>query len=811
MKKDKFITDFEDIPTPRQKMPHLSLEERKLNFKEVELGFTEEIALKETSRCLSCRRCIGCGLCLAECDQQAIVYDQKESYTTLEVDSIVVAAGAESFDARKKPELGYRYYPDVITSMELERILNANGPFGGVLMRPSDGEIPQRIAFIQCVGSRDEDLGLNYCSNICCETTLKQAMVMMDRVAGLEITVFFSDLRPFYPNGESTYLKAKEEYGIRFLPSKVAQVMENPNTNCLKVLFSAHGQESTLEFDLVVLSTGMVATTSARRLSRLFGFKPNKFGFFPTSPQMPVANSGDQVWLAGAITHPTDLATNLAHASAVAARVRQLFRQKQLLLHDVPATPANQVEKTPGERIGLFVCQYGLATELQLDIDDVMRSLNHAHPDIFTLALEYGCNTTARQKISAAIAAEKLGRVIIAPCYSDAKHVQMFENMLLAAGLSRDRLSILSLADRQLPWDGESFKQELATLVTTSSPPPSPVAPRSPVIAEAAIIGDSLSAWQCAIDVAEQGYPVHLIFSAPEPGFQEEQLFWQCDQLAEIWQHLKQQATVHPHIQLHPGCQVQALAGDWGHFKLTLTEGSASSAIEVGAIVLALGGEPYRPQEFFYSNQPNVITQWELRQQLLDKKLTAANIVMIQCVGSRQPERPYCSQMCCEQAIRNALQIVTNFPQATIHILHRDIRVFDFAEDLYSEAQEKGIQFIRVSQPPSLQAANDRLRVSVNVAEQDQPIVIEAELIVLSNGFQPQSLTRQVASTLKIETGVGGFIDTPNRALERLQTNQPGIWVAGLSRGPQRLEMALLEATAVAGQIDLFFRNANLK
>ncbi|MDZ7342722.1 MAG: 4Fe-4S ferredoxin, partial [candidate division KSB1 bacterium] len=302
MKKDKFIADFEDIPSPRQKMPHLSLEERKLNFKEVELGFTEEIALKETSRCLSCRRCIGCGLCLAECDQQAIVYDQKESFVTLEVDSIVVATGAESFDARRKPELGYSYYPNVITSIELERILNANGPFGGILMRPSDGNIPQRIAFIQCVGSRDEDLGLNYCSNICCETALKQAMVMMDRVDGLEITVFFSDMRPFSNHGESTYLKARGEYGIQFLPAKVNRITENPDTNCLQIQYSARGQDMTLEFDLVVLSTGMVATTGTRRLSRLFGFKPNKFGFFPTLPQMPVANSSDQVWLAGAIT-----------------------------------------------------------------------------------------------------------------------------------------------------------------------------------------------------------------------------------------------------------------------------------------------------------------------------------------------------------------------------------------------------------------------------------------------------------------------------------------------------------------------------
>ena len=217
MKKDKFITDFDDIPCLRQKMPHLSLDDRKLSFDEVELGFIEEIARKEVTRCLSCRRCIGCGLCLAECDQQAIIYDQTSQNKSIEVDSIVMATGAESFDARRKPEFGYSKFPNVVTNIELERILNANGPFGGILMRPSDGDIPKKIAFIQCVGSRDESIGVSYCSNICCTTALKQAMTAMDKIENLEVTIFYTDIRPFSKNSENYYLQAKNEYNIKLM------------------------------------------------------------------------------------------------------------------------------------------------------------------------------------------------------------------------------------------------------------------------------------------------------------------------------------------------------------------------------------------------------------------------------------------------------------------------------------------------------------------------------------------------------------------------------------------------------------------
>ena len=207
MKKSKFITDFKDIPAPRQKMPELPLEERQRNFKEVELGFTEEIAVKEAKRCLSCRRCIGCGLCLAECDQKAIEYDQSPETTKLKVDAIILAPGFAEFDPNRNKELGYGKCFNVITSIEFERILSPTGPYGGVMMRPFDGEIPKRIAFVQCVGSREEMLGANFCSNLCCMQSLKEALTARERNPELEVKIFHRGIRPFGKGSEGYYQK----------------------------------------------------------------------------------------------------------------------------------------------------------------------------------------------------------------------------------------------------------------------------------------------------------------------------------------------------------------------------------------------------------------------------------------------------------------------------------------------------------------------------------------------------------------------------------------------------------------------------
>ncbi len=810
MKKDKFITDFEDIPTPRQKMPHLSLEERALNFKEVELGFTEKIALRETSRCLSCRRCIGCGLCLAECDQQAIIYDQKEEYTNIEVDSIVLATGIERFDAKRKPEFGYTYYPNVITNIEMERIMNANGPYGGIIMRPSDGEIPQRIAFIQCVGSRDEDLGVNYCSNICCTTALKQAMMAMDRIEGLTISIFYSDIRPFSKNSESYYLRARNEYGINFIPAKVKQVQEDPDSSSLTIRYLKNGTEESTTFDLVVLSTGITPSVGIKRLSRQVGARLNKYGFFPGSDQSPVATTGEGVWFAGSATHPTDLSTSLIQASAVAAKVLQALKKKDVRLNNNSEYPIKVKERKSGDRIGVFFCRYGLSSQLNVDNDDVIKFIQNSNADLHVGDLEYVCNTTGKNAIIETIEKENLGQVIIAPCYFKHFHLKMFQTLIQSAGLSKDQLSILNIEKEKGVLNTEDVKQKLLELIESNKKAESFPETQDEITKEASIIGCSVTALQSALDIAEQGYQVHHLVTESEVGITDRQIFWHSENIDEILKNLHDQVSNHPNIQIHKQSQIVKLEGEPGNYTLLFKEQREDKSINIGAIVLALGADPYKPVEYFYNENQNVITQGELNKLLLEKDFNYQKVVMIQCVGSRQPERPYCSQICCEQAIKNALKIKEIQPDVEIHILHRDIRVYDFEEDNYTEAIENGIHFIRMDKTPEVNSTNGKFLIKVIDRLSTQLVCLEAELIVLSNGIIPHQNNDKIGEILHVPLNGDGFLLEHDNMMKPLHCNRHGIFVAGLAHNSQRLENALMQASTVAGKIGVMFRSGRL-
>ncbi|MDZ7375837.1 MAG: hypothetical protein ONB13_04380 [candidate division KSB1 bacterium] len=808
MKKDKFITDFDDIPTPRQRMPHLPLEERKLNFKEVELGFTEELALRETSRCLSCRRCIGCGLCLAECDFRAIDYDQKEQYLTLSVNAVVVAGGIEPFDARKKPEFGYAYYPNVITNIEFERILNANGPFAGIIMRPSDGEIPERLAFIQCVGSRDEGLGANYCSNICCLTTLKQAIQAIDRVKNIEVTIYYRDLRPFTYEGELFYRKAKDEYGIKFIPAQVERLEEDPQTDRITVHYRQHEKNLAAPHDLVVLASGITTSTELKRLSRQIGARLNKYGFFPNSIATPVATAQEGVWLAGSITRPTDLSSSLAQASAVAARVMQSFSQQGLSFDHIAPPEASSTDQQFQDGTAIFFCRYGIESQFAVDADSLIKSINLSPKDMVISDLEYACNTTGKRKIVESLNLHRPRKIVIAPCYSSTNHLAMFQRLIAPFGYNADQLSIFNIELNKTA-DTETIKQRLMEIVEVSVPQSIPVGHELPVIPHAAVLGDSLVALQSALDIADQGFEVSLLAFNSQLGKNDQKIFWFVPELDQMLNDLMIRTQQHPRIKIYHHCQLQSWKKIEANHRIEFIADYQQQSLDVGAIVIAPSAQAYQPVEFHYGQQGNVFTQAELAKRLEDQSFSFQKIAMIQCIGSRRPDRPYCSQLCCQSAILNALKLKNKDPKIDIVILHRDIRVYDFEEDNYAEAIEKGVQFIRMEHEPLIEMDHGEFRVTVIDDLSKQQLLFHADCLVLSNGIIAPEENKLFATKLSLPIGADGFLGDNENVIAKDLSDSSGIFIAGFAHSPQRLEDALIRATAIAGKVGLLFRNVD--
>jgi len=264
--------------------------------------------------------CIKCELCQNVCRAGAVDFNQKPETINLNVGAIILATGFEEFDPRLKSGYGYGRYPNVVSSIEFERILSASGPFGGKIVRPSDGIVPQKIAFIQCVGSRDDQVGSNYCSSACCMYAIKEAVIAREHNPRLQCAIFFMDIRAYGKEFDEYYERATKEYGVRFVRSRVSNIEEKPKTRDLIVRHVVEEKPTDEEFDLVVLSVGMKPPKDAVELSKVLGIELNKYNFCATETFSPVETSRQGIYVCGAFTAPKDIPESVAQASGAAAK-----------------------------------------------------------------------------------------------------------------------------------------------------------------------------------------------------------------------------------------------------------------------------------------------------------------------------------------------------------------------------------------------------------------------------------------------------------------------------------------------------------
>ena len=327
---DPALTDEEKkraLPIQRQTMPVLPLEKRKGNFAEVNVGFTEAMAQAEGRRCLSCSLCCQCGECLQACGPQAIDLNEQERTLELEVGAVIVATGIDIFEAEKYPEYGYGRYADVITNLQYERLCNSAGPTAGQVLRPSNGQVPQSVVFIQCVGSRDRARGYEYCSKVCCMVSAKQLTLFKHHNPEGQAYVFYIDNRAGGKGYEEFLRRAIEEAQAQYIRGRVAKVFQEGGRLVVRGENSLVGGPIEVEADLVVLATGLTAQKDYRTVSRTFNIPTDKYGFFIEShPKLgPVETALSGIYLAGAAQGPKDIPESVAQGGAAAAEALALF------------------------------------------------------------------------------------------------------------------------------------------------------------------------------------------------------------------------------------------------------------------------------------------------------------------------------------------------------------------------------------------------------------------------------------------------------------------------------------------------------
>jgi len=274
--------------------------------------------------------CIDCGLCEKLCQAEAIDRQQQPNEVEVEVGAIVVSTGFELFDVRKKEEYGYGIYPNVITGLTLERLLSASGPTGGHVVRPSDGKIPQRVAFVQCVGSRDEKSGNLYCSRVCCMYATKEAILLKEHVPDVDVTIFYMDVRAYGKGFEEFYQRAKQEFGIKYVRGRVAEIVEDPNTQNLFIRAenTETGEILEHEVDMAVLSAGLVSPRDDN-FEKILPIPVSDDGFFATlNPKSdPVTTKMEGVFVAGVAESPKDIPDAVIQASAAAMKASSFLKE----------------------------------------------------------------------------------------------------------------------------------------------------------------------------------------------------------------------------------------------------------------------------------------------------------------------------------------------------------------------------------------------------------------------------------------------------------------------------------------------------
>jgi heterodisulfide reductase subunit A len=757
-------------------------------------------------------KCIGCKTCQEVCKANAVEYEQKDSEVALKVGSIILAPGFEPFDAKLKSEYGYGRYQNVVTSIDFERILSASGPYSGIVLRPSDGEIPRKLAFVQCVGSRDSQLGNNYCSAACCMYGIKEAIIAKEHVpTKLECTIFYMDIRAYGKEFDAYYKRAQEEYGIKFVRARVASITEDPSTGNLFIHYVGEDETPRIEeFDMVVLSIGMLPPKEAEKLAEVLGVKLNKYRFCETEPFNPLETSKPGIYVCGAFSSPKDIPESVAQASGAAAKAMATIATERGKLVTVKEYPPEKDVSQEEPRIGVFICHCGINIGGIVRVPEVVEYARKLPNVVYAEENLYTCSDDTQKRIRDKIKEHNLNRVIVASC-TPRTHEPLFRETVREAGLNQYLFEMANIRDQcswvhmHQPKEATEKAKDLVRAVVAKArllkPLKNPTVNVTPV---GLVIGGGVSGMTAALELANQGFEVHLVEREKELGGHLKRIYYILEgedpqkQLDRLVKEVMENKKIHVYL----GAEVEEVSGFVGNFKSKIRQNGEEKTVEHGIIIVATGAVEYRPKEYLYGEDPRVMTQHELEEKIAKGEFKGQKIAMIQCVGARTEERPNCSRICCGQAIKNALKIKELNQEADIYVLYKDMRSYGFKEDYYREAASKGVIFINYSDERKPQVTNTGGKLKVTFWEPvlKREVQIEPDIVVLSAATIPNPDNKKIAEMLKVPLAKDGFFLEAHMKLRPVDFQTDGVFLCGMAHSPKFIDESISQACAAASR-----------
>ncbi len=787
--------------------------------KSVYLSYAQAVPPKyaiDKETCLYFKKGGKCKACEKFCPTGAVDFSQVDEDKDISVGTVILSMGFRPYDPTQYGAYHYANFPNVVTGLEFERILAAAGPFHGHLVRPSDHKEPTRIAWLQCVGSRD----LNHCDNshcsaVCCMYAIKEAIIAKEHSKEpLDAAIFFMDMRTPGKEFEKYYWRARDEFGVRFIRSRVHTIDPVPGTDDVAIRYlTEDGALETEIFDMLVLSNGLEVSPQVQELAKTLGVKVNANKFADTSSFTPVATSQPGIYVCGAFQGPKDIPQSVMEASAAAAASSELLSSARFsLAKKKPVFEERDVSREE-PRIGVFVCHCGINIASVVDVEAVR---DYAQTLPYVAHVEnslFACSQDTQELIKERIREHNLNRVVVASC-TPRTHEPTFQETIKEAGLNKYLFQMANIRD-QGSWVHMNVpeaatrraKDQVRMAIATAALQPPLVEFDLPVTKAGLVIGGGVAGMEAALGLAGQGYKVDLVEKKDFLGGHALKLnhTWNGEAVGPYVESVVKKVTSHPRITVHLGAEVANVEGFVGNFKSTVATQGRETVVEHGAAIIAIGGHSFKPAEYLYKENPRVLLSLEMDQALREKNplVTGAQCaVFIQCVGSREPERPYCSRVCCSHSVESALELKKINPDMDVYVLYRDLRTYGLRENLYKEAREKGVIFIRFdleNKPQVVQDAGGALTVTVRDHILGLPMHLHPDVLTLASAIIVKD-QEKLAQLFKVPLTNDGFFLEAHMKLRPVDFATDGVFVAGLAHYPKPMDEAIAQAQAAAAR-----------
>ncbi len=759
----------------------------------------------DAEHCIALQKPGRCGFCAQVCPSGAIDFSQKAQEFELEVGALILAPGAKTYDPSPLENLGYQRLDHVLTAHQFERILSASGPTGGHLYRPADGKVPKKIAWLQCVGSRDVNRARHpYCSTVCCMYALKQALLAQEHAqTPLETAIFYTDIRAM-GKGFEAYLQRAQRQGVRLERTRVHTVLPSPTG--LYVCYQKGGQIIEEPFDLVVLSVGLEPNQTLGQLAQTVGISLQENGFIAA----PLGEAKPGIFVCGSSSEPKDIPQTVSEASAAAALAEEFLapaRHKETKTKTFP--PERFVLPEP-PRIGVFVCHCGINIASVVQIEKVVRFAASLPDVVYAGDFLFTCSQDSVEEIGRLIQEKGLNRVVVAAC-SPRTHEPLFQETLRTAGLNPYLFEMANIRDQdawvhaQSPEKATQKAQELVAMAVNRVRLKRPLAPaRVKIHPRALVVGGGLAGLKAALSLADQGFPVTLVERSSSLGGKARDIGRRLlgKPLYQWAQDLAEAVQNHPRIEVVLGTSLKETRGSVGRFVSVLEDGQE---IEHAVAILACGAKAAPPTTHYplaYGKDLRVKTSLEFEKELRGQELSSlGQVVFIQCAGTRVPERPYCSRVCCTQTMEQILRLKGKAPQCRVVVLYRDIRTYGTQELLYQKVREKGVLFVRYTpeNPPRV-VPQGGLKVSFEDAQIGQTMTVSADRVILATGVEPEPASKSLAQAFKCALSPEGFMLEAHLKLRPVDFATEGIFMAGLCHYPKPAEESMAQGLAAAAR-----------